>query len=280
MDASRDGARVGRVHERAGDARLDVGGRTAGQRRHDGQPSRHGLDDGQSELLLEAATGVGAAGRDEVAPAMPRDGKDQASLGVAPVSEQDDPVAESRVPAQEGVDAGQLGGLAGRRVVEVAADDDEVRSGAQGRVEGEGLDDAGHALDLVQSSDAHDDGQPATMPGQSLDGSRQVVQHRRARAGRERRRRRIGLTRIHALGHDRVARRTGGQVDAHEFGKLSAPGPVAGRGPARGPRWPAVPRAGRGTRAPPARPASRRSVGRACHGARRPRSGRAGRGPA
>ncbi len=223
VDGGREGADIGRIDQPSGDAVLDVGGRATMLWRHDRQPGCHGFDDGEPELLLGAAAGVRPSRADEGAPTLARRGQQQAHLVVGPMAQQDDTLGQARVSIEELLDPAELCRLRCRGLFEIATDDDEVGSRSEAGVDGEGLDQPCHALDLVHPTDADDERKAVADLRQGADGALQVA-HDGGHGARfpDDAPGAFGARQVDALGHDGVVGRAVSDVDARQLTQLGS----------------------------------------------------------
>ena len=191
--------------------------------RHDRQPGCHGLDDGEPELLLGAAAGVGPSRPDDGAPTLARRGQQQADLVVGSMAEQDDTLGQAAVSIEELLDPAELCRLGGRGLFEIAADDDEVGPRGEAGVDGEGLDQPCHALDLVHPTDADDERKAVADLGQCADGALQVAHDGGHGAGfANGAPGTFGARQVDALGYDGVVGRAVSDVDARQVPQLGS----------------------------------------------------------
>ena len=175
-------------------------------RRHDGQAGGHGLEDGEAELLLEAATDVGTSRGDASRPSRARaTASSRLTSALATMAEQDDPIAEAGVSSGRARRSGPAR-LPRRRTGWSRSPPTMTRLARARGLVSRAKASTTRAMPLTscEPTDADDDGKAAAIGRQALDG---------ALAGRPGRRRwspaangargTIGLSGVHALGYDR-----------------------------------------------------------------------------
>ena len=182
------GDRAG-VGEHTGHAVDDVGGRSAHVRGDHCEPGTERLDDGQAELLLGGGRDVHAARCDEAREARRGRGEDVGDDLVRLMAEEHGTGAPPLLGvAEDVVEVAEDAEFVGRRLLQAAADDQQVRRRAQLGAPHPCTRQAVHALGRVEPTDAHGEREPTAFDGELFDRSPQRFELWRCWVRREPRR--------------------------------------------------------------------------------------------